>query len=210
MELLYQAPAAAIILAVIVRSVLSMEAEHMSDRLQRLAGTGRDLFRRFRRDQSGNYLIITGLLMSALVGLVGLGTDYGMWTYTHQTMQGAADAAAVSGAWAYVNSAANSAITTQANGVTSSYGFVNGQNSVTVTVNRPPQSGSYTSQAGAVEVIITGPATQYLSSHFLPNQFTITARSVALGKKPGDGCVLSLDPTASGAITVSGTANVTL
>src|SRR5438105_3098474 len=182
----------------------------MRIRLHFLVRTGCDLFGRFRHDQSGNYLIMSAVLMPALAGMVGLGTDYGLWTYGHQTMQSAADSAAVSAAWAYTSGSSNSAVTMQANAVTSSYGFVNGANSVTVTVNRPPQSGSYTSNSGAVEVIISQPQTPIFSALFLSNQLTISARAVALGNKPGDGCVLSLDGTASGAITVSGTANVSL
>jgi Flp pilus assembly protein TadG len=55
---------------------------------------------RFRRDQSGNYLIIMGLMMPVLIGCVGLATDYGVWLHTHQSMQGAADSAAISAATA--------------------------------------------------------------------------------------------------------------
>src|SRR5262245_46594236 len=90
---------------------------------------------RFRRDQSGNYLVMLALLMPALIGLVGLGTDYGLWTYTQQLMQTATDTSAVSAAYAYLNGGGSS-ITTQANAVASSYGFVNGTDNVGVTVNR--------------------------------------------------------------------------
>ena len=134
----------------------------MRDRLNALAKTGDNLFGRFRCDQSGSYLVISGVVMPALVGLVGLGTDYGLWTYTHQNMQSAADSAAMSAAAAYAASSTNS-VTTQANGVASSYGFVNGLNHVAVTVNRPPQSGGYTSKTGAVEVIIQQPVFELIN-----------------------------------------------
>jgi Flp pilus assembly protein TadG len=184
----------------------------MHDRLHAATTAGFALFGRFRRDQSGNYLIITAALLPALVNLVGLGTDYGVWIYAQQAMQSAADSAAVSAAWGYLNGSSDTSIVTQAHAITSSYTppFVNGANNVTVTVNRPPQSGSYASQTNAVEVIISQPQTPLFSALFLPNQVTVTSRAVALANKPADGCVLSLDSTASGATTVAGTATVTL
>src|SRR5438128_1324829 len=61
----------------------------------------RELLRRFKGDQSGSYLVITGLMMPALIGFAGLGTELGLWYHKHQTMQSAADSAAVSAATAY-------------------------------------------------------------------------------------------------------------
>src|ERR1700747_3316257 len=157
----------------------------MRDRFQSVFEALFELSGRFRTDQAGNYLIMTALLMPPLIGIVGLGTDYGLWTYTQQNMQGAADSASVSGAWAYVQGGTNSANAVQANAVASSYGFANGSNGGSVTVNQPPTSGSYTSQAGAVEVIITGPRIQFFSALYSSNQLTITARAIALGKRSG-------------------------
>src|SRR5947208_553048 len=57
-----------------------------------------DLLRRLRRDRSGNYAMIVALATPVLIGLVGLGTEDGLWLYTHQTAQSAADAAAFSAA----------------------------------------------------------------------------------------------------------------
>lgn len=164
---------------------------------------------RFRRDQSGNYMVILGLLMPALIGLVGLGTDYGLWTYTQQLMQTATDTSAVSAAYAYLNGGGTS-ITTQANAVASSYGFVNGTDNVGVTVNRPPQSGSYTTNPNAVEVIINQAKSPLFSTLFLRNPVPITARSVAVGTNNGKGCVLSLNRHASGATIGQGSTTVNL
>jgi Flp pilus assembly protein TadG len=50
-------------------------------------------FSLFLRDTSGSYLIICAVLMPVLVGVVGLGTDYGLWVHTHQTAQSATDSA---------------------------------------------------------------------------------------------------------------------
>ena len=58
----------------------------------------RDLLRRLGRNRSGNYAMIAAIATPALIGLVGLGTEDGLWLYTHQTEQSAADAAAFSAA----------------------------------------------------------------------------------------------------------------
>src|SRR5204862_8149864 len=84
---------------------------------------------RFGRDDRGNYLILTALMSPALVGFVGLGADYGLWTQSHRAMQNAADSAAVSAATAYAVGTTNS--DTQAKAVASSYGFVHGTDGVT-------------------------------------------------------------------------------
>ena len=181
----------------------------MRNRLFSLLRTGCDLLDRFGCDQSGNYLIITGLLLPVLVGIVGLGTDYGLWTYTHQAMQSAADSGAVSAATAYVNGN-TSGLATQANAVASSYGFVNGTNDVTVTVNRPPRSGNYTTNPNAIEVIVQQPQTPIFSAVVRSQRVNITSRAVALGNGDGKGCVLALDGTASGATTGQGSTTVNL
>src|SRR5438876_427261 len=90
------------------------------------AGVVRGLIARFKDDQSGNYLVLTALLMPVLIESIGLGTDFGVAFYKQQAMQGAADSAAISAATASAN------LVVQANAVTASYGFVSGSNGVTV------------------------------------------------------------------------------
>lgn len=167
-------------------------------------GSSKALLLRFARDNCGTYLIIGALMMPVLVGFVGLGTDYGLWVYTHQSAQSATDSAAVSAA------TGNTAdLTVQANAVASSYGFVNGAKGATVTVNQPPKSGAYTSVSNAVEVIVTQQKAPLFSSLFIANAVTISARSVAI-PNIGTGCVIALDSTASGAVTVPGTSAINL
>src|SRR6185503_13361218 len=106
--------------------------------------------RRFGRDQYGGYIVMTSLLMPVLLGFAGMGADYGVWMHTRQKLQGAAHAAAFSAAMTLTNNiAANASL--QANAVTSTQGFTNGVNDVTVTVNQPPTSGTHMTP-DAVEV----------------------------------------------------------
>ncbi|MGH6831164.1 MAG: pilus assembly protein TadG-related protein, partial [Methylocella sp.] len=172
-----------------------------------LASGSRRELRRFRRDQSGAYLMIAGLMMPALVGFVGLGTDVTLWYNQHRKMQGAADSAAVSAATAFSNGVND--VTPQANAVASSYGFVNGTNNVTVTVNKPPLSGTHIATAGAIEVIVAQPQRRLFSVVFGSGQAAVSGRAVAAAKD-GTGCVLALDKTKKGAATDIGTPQVVL
>src|SRR5215472_6119172 len=168
----------------------------------------RDAFARFRGSKHGNIAIITGLMMPVLLGFAALGTEGGLWYYTHQSAQGAADSAAISAATLYGETNTGD-IVTQAKGVTATYGFTDGSNSTTVTVNRPPTSGTHTNAQNAVEVIVSQTQTRLLSQLWDSSTLTITARAVALASG-GTGCVLALDPTANGSVSEQGNVAINL
>src|SRR3974390_3944578 len=71
-------------------------------------------------DQSGSYGIMCAVLMPVFIGMSALGTEVGMWLYTRQTVQSAADSAAISAAIAYYY---GSDPTTAADAGAASYGF---------------------------------------------------------------------------------------
>ena len=75
---------------------------------------------RLLRDEAGSYLILFAMLTPVLIGIVGLGTEGGLWLYSQQAMQGAADSAAVAAARAYsINPSITSAnLLTQAEAMT--------------------------------------------------------------------------------------------
>jgi len=164
---------------------------------------------RFQSNEAGSYLIVTGLIMPVLVGLVGLGTEAGLWYARHHKMQSAADSAAVAAATDYYLNHKASALVVQAQSIAASYGFANGTNGVSLTINQPPKTGPYTNDQRAVEVLIREPQKRLFSALYGSGTLDISARSVAVGLG-GKGCVIALDPTVSGAATVQGTANVQL
>jgi hypothetical protein len=168
-----------------------------------------ELVRRLARDRRGNIIIISGLLMPVLVGGLGLGIEIGLWLQKHRRMQSAADSAAVSAATVYYNRGTAADLPLEAGAVAASYGFVNGQNGASVTVNRPPQSGDYMTTSGAIEVIVAQPQSRLYSALWNPQPFTIAARAVAVANG-GLGCVLALDSYARGAATLQGTSEVVL
>jgi Flp pilus assembly protein TadG len=173
-----------------------------------VAPGGGALLRRFWGDQSGAYLVIAGLVMPVLVGFVGLGTEVGLWRYAQQTAQGAADSAALSSAVALHNGDGN-ALAVQAQAVTASYGLVHATSGVSITVNQPPKSGTHAGNAGAVEVVVQQPQKPLFSAPWSSQPFIISARAVAAAAG-GGGCVVALNSTAGGAVTVQGSAKVTL
>ncbi|WP_271525914.1 pilus assembly protein TadG-related protein [Bradyrhizobium sp. CCBAU 53380] len=165
------------------------------DRLHRSS-----LLQQFIRDQSGSYVILSALLMPVLVGTAGLGTEVGWWYYKHKNMQSAADSGAVSAATA---ASAGGDLTSEANAVTANYGYANAVNNVTITVNQPPKTGTYTSNLQAIEVVVSQPQQRLLSALFGSDPVVITARAVALPNS-GTGCVLALNSSARPAVNVSG------
>ena len=168
----------------------------------------RDAFVRFGRSRRGNIAIITGLTLPILLGFAALGTEGGLWYYTHQSAQAAADSGAISAATLYAEDNTGD-IVTQAKGVTATYGFIDGSNSTTVTVNRPPTSGTHTSVQNAVEVKVSQVQTRLLSQLWDTSTLTIKSRAVAISNG-GSGCVLTLDPTLSASASIQGAPVVTL
>ena len=165
--------------------------------------------KRFWRCRRGNYSIIMALSSPVIIGAIGLGAEGGLWTFKHQTLQGAADSAAISAATLYSLNTSKD-LNAQADAVIASYGYTVGTSGTTITVNRPPASGSYTGNNKAIEVIVTTQQTRLLSSMFATSAVTIRGRAVALPGNNGTGCVLALNGSASGAVTSKGTSDIGL
>jgi hypothetical protein len=156
-------------------------------------------------DCAGATAVFLALSLSGLVGMVGLGTETASWYFTKRAMQGAADAGASTAAAALAAGAPSSTLATEARSIAASYKFVDGSNGTTVTVNYPPQSGTYQSSP-AVEVLIAQPQNRLLSALFISTGPTIGARAVALAdtSKTGQACVVALDPANATTVTTSG------
>jgi acetyltransferase-like isoleucine patch superfamily enzyme len=164
---------------------------------------------RFCCDHSGTIAVMTALSLTALVGFAGLGIETTQWYTEKRAIQAAADDAALSAAIAY-SQGNTSGYTIEGKSVAGTDGFVDGANQVTVTVNKPPASGPYASNASAIQVIINAPAQPVLSKMFI-GDFTISASSVAIPASAStNACVLALNGVATGAGTLSGTTNITL
>ena len=175
-----------------------------------MTGSTRRLLARLIADRSGASAIMIGLAMTAMIGFAGLGTEVGAWYLTKRSMQGAADASVFSAATGYVYGENSTQFRTEAKSVAANYGFVDGTNGVTVTINNPPATGAYTANPLAIEVIIQEPQTRLISSLFLASNPTVKTRAVAIAGAPGTGCVLTLDQAAVDDVFNNGTTNVSL
>jgi Flp pilus assembly protein TadG len=151
------------------------------------------------RDQRGGYSIMVALLLPVIMGFAALGTETGLWFYAHQSMQGTADGAAFSAATAYAQGNTTT-FTTEARAVAAKYGYVHGSNGTTVTVNRPPASGAYTTNANAVEVVVRQAQRRLFSAVVMSNDIDIVARAVATGTPSNIACVLGLDTSAANTV----------
>jgi hypothetical protein len=144
------------------------------------------------RNDHGGVAVTFAVTITVVIGFAGAATEVGTWLLTRRTMQGVADAAAVSA----VNAVAFGGpdIATQAKGIAAQNGWADGSNGVTVTVNKPPSVGNFTGNAQAVEVIIAQPQSLFFSG-LLPGMTApnIRARAVAApNPSAGSGCLVAL------------------
>src|SRR5713226_816833 len=98
-------------------------------------------------------------------------------------MQAAADSSALGAAAALLAGNATSYVA-EAKATAASYGFVDGASHVAVTVDTPPKTGNFTTNAAAVEVVVAQPQTRLFSALFLASSPTISARAVAMQQSP--------------------------
>ena len=130
--------------------------------------------------QRGGVAIFFAVVLSALIGFAALGTEVGFAMFKQRQMQSAANAAAVSGATAVMTGSPASAVL-EARAVAAAGGFTDAAAGATVTVNRPPLSGSFAANAEAIEVIVRQPQTLPLSGLFHVGTWYVGAR----GGDPG-------------------------
>ena len=157
------------------------------------------------RDAGGAIAVVTALALTVLIGVIGLAIDVASWQVTTRQMQGAADQAAIGAVLAYLAGGGDDP-DGQAKGITANYGFTHGQSGVNVSVANV--SPSPTGYDAAYTVTITQPQPQYFSSVFLSGiTVGVTAEAATVGNGP---CVLSLNGSASGAVTVSGSGTLNL
>jgi Flp pilus assembly protein TadG len=168
---------------------------------------------RITRRFSGQVFLLVSVALVVLVGMAALAVDVGdLWT-TRRLMQSAADAGALAGADELAIGGGSSVITTAAQDASSHNGFTDGGSraggagTVTVSVHNPPTSGAFASNPNAVQVDVSQTQNTYFMKVFGWNTVPVSTTAVAVTLGSGS-CVYSLDHTASGAITVGGSASV--
>jgi hypothetical protein len=145
----------------------------------------------FRKDESGQTLIIVALSMTVLLGFLALAIDVGLLFRAKRNMQIAADAAAVAGALDYKFNANVTTAKAAGKAAATANGVTDGTNGAVVTINPPPLNGPYTGTTGFVEAIISQPSTTVFMSMFHHSSVKIAARAV-VGSGNTAGCVWTL------------------
>ncbi|HZP99683.1 MAG TPA: pilus assembly protein TadG-related protein [Reyranella sp.] len=170
--------------------------------------------RRLGRDEVGSIATFL-IVVPVAIGTAALGIETGQLYRVKRQMQSAADAAAIAGSIDRINGLTSTTITTDAKYASQRNGFTDATNGVSVTVNSPPTSGSYTGSTTAVEVIITKPASFSLGAVLnswlgkTNASFTMRARSVAAqksftqGSTTGQGCIVALTTAAEAGVRFS-------
>src|SRR5262249_37091636 len=169
------------------------------------------------RNRSGATAVAMALALTGGLGFAGLASEAASWYFTKRDMQGAADAAAataggnVASTWQRGGSASSTQFTTDAKSIAARYGFVDGTNSTTVSVEYPPSAGTYSGNANYVAVSISQPQKALLSGLFLSTGPTIATRAVARGNSSAtnSGCVLALNGASITDVTLNGGVNMT-
>lgn len=168
---------------------------------------------RIGRDESGQMMIMTSLFTMALFGLLALSTDVGMLFRAKRNLQTAADAAATAAALDYYYNASVTTATSAATAAASANGVTAGSGT-TVTVNCPPASGPNVGDGltckGYFEVILGQQNPTFFMKLFKFNSMTVSARAVAGTPGASQGCVYVLDPTASDAMDLQGSFDVSV
>lgn len=156
-------------------------------------------------DESGQAMIFSLLAMTILFGFIGFAVNVGILQRAKRAMQTAADSAAIAGAaeLGYGGAVAAADAAAAQNGVTI------GTNGGAVTVNSPPLYGSYAGKTGYVEAIVSqNQPTGFMGmiSHLTSQR--VTARAVAYNGAPSNSCVYVCNPTASDAMDLQGSFDV--
>lgn len=172
----------------------------------------RDLIgRRFRAlstDTSGAAVVLMALMFPVVIGGMGLGAETGYWYMLQRDLQHAADVSAHAGGVRYRSGDTATGIRDSALDVAVKGGFK--QADGTFTLNWPPASGSYAGNTHAVEVILTKQVPRLFSAIFNDGPVAMRARAVAFVTLGSNACVLALAPSASGALSIGGSAAVNL
>lgn len=179
----------------------------MKARLNRASSMPTRLYRSCA-DTCGAVAVVAAIVFPVVVAGLGLGIETGYWYMTQRKLQHAADLSAHAASARNRAGDAVAEIRVAALNVASNSGFL--PEIGTISVNTPPTSGGYAGDPDAVEVILTETQTRWFTAVFTDGPLVIRARAVTRLEGGAEACVLALSPTADGAVTVSGSTNVTL
>src|SRR5437764_7963297 len=149
------------------------------------------------RHSGGQTLVLAALMLTVLIGFVGLAADTGYFFDYRRRMTAAADSAAVAAALEVKRNPTSTQVTTVARAAATASGFTDGTNGITVAVNRPPVSGYNVGNNKYVEVLINRPTPTFFMRALNGATATVGARAVAGPGGVGDGWISVLSPSST-------------
>ena len=172
---------------------------------RRIVEAGRAL-QRFAGDTNGAVAVMAAIVFPVLVGGMALGAEAGYWYLSQRKLQQASDLAAYAAAVQLRSGRDNADMVAAAGDIAEASDFRTGED--TLALAHPPTTGSRDGSAKAVEVIVKRQQTRYFTLIYATDPVNISARAVAEVRGGGNACLLALDPTVGGAITVGGSSEV--
>jgi Putative Flp pilus-assembly TadE/G-like len=151
----------------------------------------------------GQVMVLVCVSLIAIVGMIAIVTDFSFMQHQRNMMQTAADSAAMAGSeeLSYGDQVAAGKADAASNG------YTNGAGSVTVAINNPPSTGPNSANSAYVEAIVSKPEPTYFLRVLGVSTISVSARAVAY-EGNGPSCIYVLDPSASGALSGSGSASI--
>ena len=162
------------------------------------------------RQERGQILALVAMLALVLIAFIGLVVDAGFLYAQRRQAQNAADQAALAGAHAMLDGAAQA----EARAAAFEYADSNGYDNVTnnsVIVNIPPLAGEHVGDADYIEVIVEEQPTSFFIHVVVPGSSTVLARGVAtLTYVPQEYAVIVLAEDTCQAYNQIGAADLTI
>ena len=154
----------------------------------------------FLKDSSGAILPLAAVMMPVILGMAAVGVDASLWMMQQRNLQTAADAAVIAGAWETANGNSGGA-NAAALGEAQNNGYTG--NSIALVYGTDDQDRT------TITTTIEENSYVFLSSVLFGSNVrpAVTAASVIM-LPTTDFCLLSLDPSADGAITAVGNVSI--
>lgn len=160
----------------------------------------RTLIKKTLRSDSGNVAVLFAVTLPLVIGGAGLGVETTYWRYRQTQLQTAADAAAYAAAIEMRRGSGGTAILNAAKSAADDNGF--SAASTTTAITYPA--------AKTVQVALQTQAERFFTAYFSNTPVVVRAQAVANYSETSQACILALDPAASSAIDVWGSAYLKL
>lgn len=160
----------------------------------------------YAQNRRGAVAILAAITLPVLVGGMALGTEASFWYLSQRKLQQASDLAAYAAATQLRSGRDETTMAAAANLIAGRSGARSGEDVLTMTY--PPTNGAFAGDSNAVHVALTRSQVRFFTLIYSNDEVAISAQSIAAVQGGGDACLLALDSTASGAITVTGSSTV--